>query len=284
MRSMENFTVYKHIFPNGKVYIGITGRDPELRWASGNGYKNQPKVQRAIEKYGWENIEHGIIASGLTKEKAEIEEIRLIEKYNSIDEGYNTSAGGEHPNSGAYKYKIGDMFGRFELIGRDGVKVVLKCHDCGAQFERYLGSLQNGRIKCKCKVKYNPNPTPRKFRIVTFKGETKTLAEWSAELGIDKEVIWYRYERGLPIDESQFDTSWRKPKTCPICGEIFTPAYKKQKFCSNKCGTDSLKKGRPKKVCQYCGKEFKPSRAQGKEYKAMFCCIPCRVKWQQAQK
>lgn len=31
-------TVYKHTSPSGKVYIGITGREPKLRWDNGNGY------------------------------------------------------------------------------------------------------------------------------------------------------------------------------------------------------------------------------------------------------
>lgn len=33
------YYVYKHIFPNGKVYIGITCKKPIYRWNNGNGYK-----------------------------------------------------------------------------------------------------------------------------------------------------------------------------------------------------------------------------------------------------
>lgn len=29
------YSVYKHTFPNGKVYIGMTGQEPEKRWANG---------------------------------------------------------------------------------------------------------------------------------------------------------------------------------------------------------------------------------------------------------
>lgn len=28
----ENYSVYEHICPNGKRYIGITGRNPKIRW------------------------------------------------------------------------------------------------------------------------------------------------------------------------------------------------------------------------------------------------------------
>lgn len=33
------WVVYKHTFPNGKVYIGITGQEPYKRWKYGNGYE-----------------------------------------------------------------------------------------------------------------------------------------------------------------------------------------------------------------------------------------------------
>ena len=36
-----NYTVYKHICPNNKVYIGITVKKPEVRWNKGLGYKKQ---------------------------------------------------------------------------------------------------------------------------------------------------------------------------------------------------------------------------------------------------
>ena len=61
-----------HIFPNGKKYIGITCKSPNERWEGGTGYsaKTQPVMYNAIQKYGWENIEHKIFYQGLTYEKA----------------------------------------------------------------------------------------------------------------------------------------------------------------------------------------------------------------------
>ena len=36
----ETYSVYEHICPNGKRYIGITSRNPKLRWGkNGIGYK-----------------------------------------------------------------------------------------------------------------------------------------------------------------------------------------------------------------------------------------------------
>lgn len=74
------FCVYKHTAPNGKVYIGITGRNPLARWNGGNGYRNNPHFWNAICKYGWDNIRHEIIMSGLSKEESEQCEIMLISR------------------------------------------------------------------------------------------------------------------------------------------------------------------------------------------------------------
>ena len=89
-----------HVFPNKKKYIGITCTKPEKRWGkNGNGYKTQ-FVYRAINKYGWNNIEHKILYKNLTEKEAKQKEITLIEKYNTNDlnKGYNISLGGEGTN------------------------------------------------------------------------------------------------------------------------------------------------------------------------------------------
>lgn len=38
----DNYTVYRHTSPSGKVYIGITSMNPEKRWGkNGYGYRRQ---------------------------------------------------------------------------------------------------------------------------------------------------------------------------------------------------------------------------------------------------
>ena len=93
----KNFIVYMHVFPNKKVYIGITCQKPNERWRNGKGYKkSQIKIRNAINKYGWENIEHKVLYENLTKEEAEQKEIELISFYNSNNKnkGFNKSKGG----------------------------------------------------------------------------------------------------------------------------------------------------------------------------------------------
>lgn len=94
METSNSYSVYKHTFPNGKVYIGITMMKPQKRWNGGSGYRKQPKIYNAIQYYGWRNVVHEIICTGLTKDEAEAEEIRLIALYNSTKNGYNVEHGG----------------------------------------------------------------------------------------------------------------------------------------------------------------------------------------------
>ena len=97
---MSNFTVYRHTTPSGKVYIGITRQNPIRRWRpDGSGYKENNHFWNAICLYGWDNIKHEIIASGLTKEQACEMEVMLIAEHDSMNpsKGYNCTVGGEHP-------------------------------------------------------------------------------------------------------------------------------------------------------------------------------------------
>lgn len=101
------YCVYKHTTPNGKVYIGITSKNPLKRWNNGIGYSKNILFYRAIVKYGWDNIKHEILLYGLTEEEACKKEIELIAEYKSTnpDYGYNLSIGGQ---SGCNGYKWND--------------------------------------------------------------------------------------------------------------------------------------------------------------------------------
>lgn len=90
----EKYCVYIHIFPNNKSYVGLTKQLPSVRWGyNGCGYKGQ-LVYKAIKKYGWDNIQHIIIKDNLTFSEAQNLEVKMIEKFDSITNGYNISKGG----------------------------------------------------------------------------------------------------------------------------------------------------------------------------------------------
>lgn len=93
------YLVYKHVFPNGKIYIGITSQtNPWVRWGkNGCGYRNHYPIWYAIQKYGWENIQHEILVENLSENEAKQKEIELIAKFDSTNHkyGYNVSPGGD---------------------------------------------------------------------------------------------------------------------------------------------------------------------------------------------
>lgn len=88
----KRYCVYKHTFPNGRVYIGITNRNPLERWQGGNGYKGTDEMYDDIMKYGWKNIRHEILDEGLSHEKALEVEKGLIREEELRKRGntYNT--------------------------------------------------------------------------------------------------------------------------------------------------------------------------------------------------
>ena len=89
------WTLYRHISPSGKVYVGITHyENPNDRWMNGKGYNKCPFFFPAIIKYGWDNIKHEIIATNLTKEQACYEERKLIRHYKTLKLSYNSADGG----------------------------------------------------------------------------------------------------------------------------------------------------------------------------------------------
>lgn len=103
-RDNNIWKVYVHILPKtithheyDKYYVGITRVSYKKRWGNnGTGYKRNKYFYRNIEKYGWDNIEHCIIAENLTRDEAEKLERTLIAKLNSTDNlhGFNMHPGG----------------------------------------------------------------------------------------------------------------------------------------------------------------------------------------------
>ena len=76
---------------NGKVYIGVTAKNPIIRWNEGDGYRANTDFYSDIKKYGWEEgFSHEILIEGLNKHDAIIKECEYILKYDSVHFGYNT--------------------------------------------------------------------------------------------------------------------------------------------------------------------------------------------------
>ena len=92
------FFMLKYIYKienkiNGKCYIGKTKNlEKRLKQHKNNVGKKRHKFYDAIYHYGWDNFLVEIIDS--TEEKIDELEIYYINKFNSINEGYNYTIGG----------------------------------------------------------------------------------------------------------------------------------------------------------------------------------------------
>ena len=81
---------------NGKCYIGQTVNPNQRHNQHKSSHLNEKdrnyhtKFNRALRKYGWENFDYEIVEEVVEIEKIYEREGYFIEKYNSIENGYNT--------------------------------------------------------------------------------------------------------------------------------------------------------------------------------------------------
>lgn len=123
---------------NNKRYIGITCQNPQSRWRNGKGYINNDYFYRSIQKYGWDNFEHIILHEKLTKEKAELLEIKIISEYKTTNPnfGYNIERGGNSTEkfTNEIKQKISNS---------------LKGHVCSEETRRKISEANKGKTRKK---------------------------------------------------------------------------------------------------------------------------------------
>lgn len=156
---MSNYCVYMHTCPNGKVYIGLTGIKPEYRWDNGHGYKRQVFGQ-AIAKYGWKNITHTIIQSGLTLEEANALEAELILKYKSNDGnfGYNIDNGGNGRGSKSQSHR--DKIKNSNTPMKQKLSKKVRCVETGEVFNSIREAARKSGANRNC-ISWCCNHAPR---------------------------------------------------------------------------------------------------------------------------
>lgn len=121
---MRKYLVYKVTFPNNKVYIGITSKDLEFRkkkhfseLKKGTNYK----FHNALRKYEglevWEEF-----AYAFTWDACKELEQKLIKYFNSFDNGYNSTLGGD----GTLGWKHNPNSVKKSKEHRDKIRIALK--------------------------------------------------------------------------------------------------------------------------------------------------------------
>lgn len=104
----NNYYVYRHICPDGKVYVGVT-TNPKRRWeAHGSNYFDHPIFCAAIKNFGWDNIKHIIAFSCADKDKARRKEKKLAEYYQYYGLSLNAGNGHSHSPSAQNRQKVAE--------------------------------------------------------------------------------------------------------------------------------------------------------------------------------
>lgn len=145
----NNYCVYKHTSPSGKVYIGQT-KNIKDRWKA-SAYKHCTFFYNAINKYGWENITHEILKDNLTLDEANHWEWYYIEYYSSTDKnyGYNIHSGGENKD---FKQKTDKFKARYKEVYQYTLEgIFVKKWDNITAAAKFIGHSRTGHIISCCK-------------------------------------------------------------------------------------------------------------------------------------
>ena len=176
----KKYLVYLHINRiNNKMYVGITSRTPENRWGkNGCNYSTSPKFYAAINKYGWNNFEHEILETGLSKEEACLREQYYIQKFNFLSpNGYNLTSGGEmtEMSDEARKKLSKSMMGNKNGLG----------HKCSEEKKKKISDAQKGKTftkehkrhisEAKKGKKVGPCSEEKRQRIIASKKDKKAV-------------------------------------------------------------------------------------------------------------
>lgn len=145
--------IYVHINKkNGKAYVGQTIQTLQDRWAKGSTYTGCTNFYYAIQKYGWDNFEHKVLECGLNADELNEREKYWINKYDSIQNGYNIREGGNEQHlTEIHKEKIRlanvKKLGRSVICLNTGIvydSITSAKKDTGAE---HIGDCCSGKIK-----------------------------------------------------------------------------------------------------------------------------------------
>lgn len=200
------YTLYIHKNKiTGQEYCGVTS-DVKRRWSfNGIEYKNyksekQTPFYEAILEYGWDNFDHIILKSNLTKDEAYDLEKEYIASHNLTDikYGYNVCKGGkcdgilykEHPkgmlgktHSDEYKERLKIMMrgdnNPFKKSGawdtHEHPRGMLGKTHSKENKDRISKTLKDKKINCKKVLVIYPNGEERVFDSVTQAQESLNL-------------------------------------------------------------------------------------------------------------
>lgn len=182
----RKYKLYVHISPSNKRYYGITRLDVKKRWGSdGSGYRYQPYIWNAIQRYGWNNFTHEVLFDNLTEKEACLIEQCYIALYDTMDrtKGYNCSEGGstnKHTEKELEKIRNaskGENNGMYGKHHTDEAKKKMS----ERKKDIYLG---------------NKNPNARKIRCIELDKVFDTIEDALKFINRKRSSLWDAMKRG----------------------------------------------------------------------------------------
>jgi len=170
MQQGKQGIIYKYTSPSGKVYVGQTTDEQGRRWDHQNETgKKKSKFGKAINKYGFQNLEYKvlyktILTEDISKLKRVLDkmETAYIEFYNSYENGYNLTLGGE---------------GHLGYIHTEETKLKISKSNTGKKrSEESKLKMSNSQLGKSC------------IKVHQFTKEGEFIKEWSSMLEATKEL------------------------------------------------------------------------------------------------
>lgn len=162
------YQIYEHISPSGKRYIGQTCQSLSRRWRNGLGYIRNKYFYRAIEKYGWDNLQHCVLCQCSTLAEANRVEADLIAKYKSNDPryGYNISGGGDGSTRVAESTRrLMSRLRKGRFVGKDN-----------PNYGRKRSAEERARMSAALREYYSTHVSPRRGAPLSEEARSKMSA------------------------------------------------------------------------------------------------------------
>lgn len=153
------YTIYKHTFENGKVYVGLTKHSMEKRLEE---HKKEAQAgspflfHKALRKYNF-NVESEVLDTCETIEEANILEQKYIKIFDTFNNGYNMTEGGDTVYSSVkgktyfeiYQSKYGENTEQYIKVRQEKMSKKLKGRKVSQETREKMSKIHKGKVTVK---------------------------------------------------------------------------------------------------------------------------------------
>jgi hypothetical protein len=216
-------------FTSGKSYIGKTSKSINERFKEHilDSVNSERHFHRAIRKYGFEDFTSKILEDNIPNDQIDNREIYWIEYYDTFNNGYNMTKGGDGGNTGGLKP---ETYLKLSEIGEDGLSEFNRRAIRMANTRKEKGSYITGSEKVKRKMlivdEFGNNQYQRTIKRVAEIYHNKSDSE---KLDIrNKQKLWWENT------SEEFKIEHSKRMSASAKKQIENESLKTKEFRKNK--------------------------------------------------